>query len=91
MYRSFSQRIANDDFSFGTSGLENFNTDLISIANQIDVDFAMTNQGLKVEIDRPEKDYAYKLLVNNVDVTLDQYTNANQIFFDKEIDSLRYI
>ena len=85
--RSFSQRIANDDFSFGTSGLENFNTDLISIANQIDVDFAMTNQGLKVEIDRPEKDYAYKLLVNNVDVTLDQYTNANQIFFDKEIDS----
>ena len=47
----------------------------------------MTNQGLKVEIDRPEKDYAYKLLVNNVDVTLDQYTNANQIFFDKEIDS----
>jgi hypothetical protein len=85
--RSFSQRIANDDFSFGTSGLENFNTDLISIANQIDVDFAMTNEGLKVEIDRPEKDYAYKLLVNNVDVTLDQYTNANQIFFDKEIDS----
>jgi hypothetical protein len=77
--RSFSQRIANDDFSFGTSGLENFNTDLISIANQIDVDFAMTNEGLKVEIDRPEKDYAYKLLVNNVDVTLDQYTNANQI------------
>lgn len=85
--RSFSQRIANDDFSFGTSGLENFNTDLNSIANQIDVDFIMTNEGLKVEIDRPEKDFAYKLLVNNIDVTLNQYTNANQIFFDKEIDS----
>ena len=85
--RSFSQRIANDDFSFGTSGLENFNTDLNSIANQIDVDFTMTNEGLKVEIDRPEKDFAYKLLVNNIDVTLNQYTNANQIFFDKEIDS----
>jgi len=85
--RSFSQRIANDDFSFGTSGLENFNTDLNSIANQIDVDFIMTSEGLKVEIDRPEKDFAYKLLVNNIDVTLNQYTNANQIFFDKEIDS----
>ena len=85
--RSFSQRIANDDFSFGTSGLENFNTDLNSIANQIDVDFTMTNEGLKVKIDRPEKDFAYKLLVNNIDVTLNQYTNANQIFFDKEIDS----
>jgi hypothetical protein len=85
--RSFAQRIANDDFNFGTSGLENFNTDLNSIANQIDVDFTMTNEGLKVEIDRPEKDFAYKLLVNNIDVTLNQYTNANQIFFDKEIDS----
>ena len=85
--RSFAQRIANDDFNFGTSGLENFNTDLNSIANQIDVDFTMTNEGLKVEIDRPEIDFAYKLLVNNIDVTLNQYTNANQIFFDKEIDS----
>ena len=83
--RSFAQSIANGDFNFGTSGLENFNTDLNSIANQIDVDFTMTNDGLKVEIDRPEKDFVYKLLVNNVDVTINQYTNANQIFFDKEI------
>ena len=85
--RSFAQSIANGDFNFGTSGLENFNTDLNSIANQIDVDFTMTNDGLKVEIDRPEKDFVYKLLVNNVDVTINQYTNTSQVFFDKEIDS----
>jgi len=85
--RTFAQRIATEDFSFGTSGLENFNTDLNSIANQIDVNFKLINDGLKVEINRPEKDFVYKLLVNNVDVTVNQYTNANQVFFDKEIDS----
>ncbi len=75
--RSFAQSIANGDFNFGTSGLENFNTDLNSIANQIDVDFTMTNDGLKVEIDRPEKDFVYKLLVNNVDVTIGNHVINN--------------
>ena len=83
--RSFAQRIANDDFNFGSSGLENFNiNNFQNLANDISIEFSNESAFIRAKIKRPtDTDYVYKIFVNGNDITLTDFTNANEILFDK--------
>jgi hypothetical protein len=83
--RSFAQRIANEDFSFGRSGLENYNiNNFQNIANNISIEFSNESAFIRAKIKRStDTDYVYKIFVNGNDITITDFTNANEILFDK--------
>jgi hypothetical protein len=88
--RSFAQRIANDDFNFGSSGLENFNiNNFQNLANDISIEFSNESAFIRAKIKRStDTDYVYKIFVNGNDITLTDFTNANEILFDKNSKDL---
>ncbi|MEL0103948.1 MAG: hypothetical protein VW920_04540 [Gammaproteobacteria bacterium] len=88
--RSFAQRIANEDFSFGRSGLENYNiNNFQNIANNISIEFSNESAFIRAKIKRStDTDYVYKIFVNGNDITLTDFTNANEILFDKNSKDL---
>ena len=88
--RSFAQRIANDDFNFASSGLENFNiNNFQNLANDISIEFSNESAFIRTKIKRPtDADYVYKIFVNGNDITLTDFTNTNEILFDKNSKDL---